>query len=68
MENTHKMTVRLSPVTEYRLDRDYRLDGSRRKNEFIERAITRRGGAAEGKGKTGVEGAVGGRAPGFEQT
>ncbi len=42
MENTHKMTVRLSPVTEYRLDRDYRLDGSRSKNEFIERAITRR--------------------------
>ena len=40
-ENTHKMTIRLSPVTELRLERDYRLDGSRSKNEFIERAITR---------------------------
>ena len=40
-ENTHKMTIRLSPVTEFRLERDYRLDGSRSKNEFIERAITR---------------------------
>ena len=39
-ENTHKMTIRLSPVTEFRLERDYRLDGSRSKNEFIERAIT----------------------------
>ena len=40
-ENTHKMTIRLSLVTEFRLERDYRLDGSRSKNEFIERAITR---------------------------
>ena len=40
-ENTHKMTIRLSPVTEFRLERDYRLDGSRSKNEFIDRAITR---------------------------
>ena len=40
-ENTHKMTIRLSPITEFRLERDYRLDGSRSKNEFIERAITR---------------------------
>lgn len=39
-ENTHKMTIRLSPITEFRLERDYRLDGSRSKNEFIERAIT----------------------------
>ena len=38
-ENTHKMTIRLSPLTEFRLERDYRLDGSRSKNEFIERAI-----------------------------
>lgn len=40
-ENTHKMTIRLSPLTEYRLERDYRLDGSRSKNEFVERAIIR---------------------------
>ena len=39
-ENTHKMTIRLSPITEFRLERDYRLDGSRSTNEFIERAIT----------------------------
>ena len=39
-ENAHKMTIRLSPVTEFRLERDYRLDGSRSKNEFIEKAIT----------------------------
>ncbi len=39
-ENTHKMTIRLSPLTEFRLERDYRLDGSRSKNEFIERAVT----------------------------
>ena len=38
-ENTHKMTIRLSPITEFRLERDYRLDGSRSTNEFIERAI-----------------------------
>ena len=40
-ENTYKMTIRLSPLTEYRLERDYHLDGSRSKNEFIEKAITR---------------------------
>ena len=34
------MTIRLSPLTEFRLERDYRLDGSRSKNEFIEKAIT----------------------------
>ena len=39
-ENTHKMTIRLSSITEFRLERDYRLDGSRSKNEFIEKAIT----------------------------
>ena len=39
-ENTHKMTIRLSPVTEFRLERDYHLDGSRSKNEFVEKAIT----------------------------
>lgn len=38
--NIHKMTIWLSPLTEFRLERDYRLDGSRSKNEFIERAIT----------------------------
>ncbi len=40
-ENIYKMTIRLSPLTEYRLERDYRLDGSRSKNEFIEKAVTR---------------------------
>ena len=40
-ENTYKMTIRLSPVTEYRLERDYPLDGSRSRNEFIEKAIVR---------------------------
>lgn len=40
-ENTYKMTIRLPALTEYRLERDYRLDGSRSKNEFIERAVTR---------------------------
>ena len=40
MENTHKMTIRLSSLTDFRLERDYRLDGCRSKNEFIERAIT----------------------------
>ena len=40
-ENTHKMTIRLSALTEFRLERDYRMDGSRSKNEFIERAIIR---------------------------
>lgn len=38
-KNTCKMTIRLSPLTEFRLDRDYRLDGSRSKNEFIEKAV-----------------------------
>lgn len=40
-ENTHKMTIRLSPLTSYRLERNYRLDGSRSRNEFIEKAVTR---------------------------
>ncbi len=40
-KNTCKMTIRLSPLTEFRLDRDYRLDGSRSKNEFIEKAVVR---------------------------
>lgn len=40
-KNTCKMTIRLSPLTEFRLDRDYRLDGSRSKNEFIEKAVIR---------------------------
>ncbi len=34
-----KMTIRISELTAFRLDRDYRLNGSRSKNEFIERAI-----------------------------
>lgn len=34
-----KMTIRMSELTAFRLDRDYRLDGSRSKNEFIEKAI-----------------------------
>ena len=40
-KNTCKMTIRLSPLTEFRLDRDYRLDGSRSTNEFIEKAVVR---------------------------
>lgn len=40
-KNTYKMTIRLPALTEYRLEQDYRLDGSRSKNEFIERAVTR---------------------------
>jgi len=40
-KNTCKMAIRLSPLTEFRLDRDYRLDGSRSKNEFIEKAVVR---------------------------
>lgn len=40
-ESSYKMTIRLPALTEYRLERDYRLDGSRGKNEFIERAVTR---------------------------
>lgn len=34
-----KMTIRMSELTAFRLGRDYRLDGSRSKNEFIEKAI-----------------------------
>ena len=34
-----KMTIRMSELTAFRLDRDYHLDGSRSKNEFIEKAI-----------------------------
>ena len=44
MRNTkvsNKMTVRLSDLTAYRLERDYQRDGSRSKNEFIEKAIVR---------------------------
>ena len=38
-ENTHKMTIRLSPLAKYRLEVGYKQDGSRSKNDFIERAI-----------------------------
>ena len=38
-ENTHKMTIRLSPLAKYRLEMGYQQDGSRSKNDFIERAI-----------------------------
>ncbi len=40
-KTTHdrKMTIRMSELTAFRLDRNYRLDGSRSKNEFIEKAI-----------------------------
>ena len=38
-ENTHKMTIRLSPLTKYRLEVGYQQDGSRSKNDFIERAV-----------------------------
>ena len=38
-ENTHKMTIRLSPLAKYRLEVGYQQDGSRSKNDFIERAI-----------------------------
>ncbi len=38
-QNTRKMTVRLSSLTDYRLERDYQRAGCRSKNEFIERAI-----------------------------
>ena len=34
------MTIRQSSITEFRFEWDYRLDGSRSKNKFIERAIT----------------------------
>jgi len=38
-KHDRKMTIRISELTAFRLERDYRLDGSRSKNEFIERAI-----------------------------
>lgn len=38
-ENTHKMTIRLSPLAKYRLEVGYQQDGSKSKNDFIERAI-----------------------------
>lgn len=38
---SRKATVRLSELTAYRLETSYRRDGSRSKNEFIERAIVR---------------------------
>lgn len=38
-ENIHKMTIRLSPLAKYRLEVGYKQDGSRSKNDFIERAI-----------------------------
>ena len=38
-ENTHKITIRLSPLAKYRLEVGYQQDGSRSKNDFIERAI-----------------------------
>lgn len=38
-ENSYKMTIRLSPLAQYRLAVGYQQDGSRSKNEFIERAI-----------------------------
>ena len=44
MRNTkvsNKMTVRLSDLTAYRLETSYQRDGSRSKNEFIEKAIVR---------------------------
>ena len=40
-KNGNKMTIRLSVLTDYRLRQGYRRDGSRSKNEFIERAIVR---------------------------
>ena len=40
-EKIYKMTIRLSPLTSYRMERDYCLDGSRSRNEFIEKAVTR---------------------------
>ena len=69
-ENTHKMTIRLSPVTEFRLERDYRLDGSRSKNEFIERAITRYQDLLEAEQNetlpTAIQSAIDGRLGMFE--
>jgi hypothetical protein len=69
-ENTHKMTIRLSPITEFRLERDYRLDGSRSKNEFIERAITRYQDLLEAEQNetlpTAIQSAIDGRLGMFE--
>ena len=69
-ENTHKMTIRLSPITEFRLERDYRLDGSRSKNEFIERAITRHQDLLEAEQNetlpTAIQSAIDGRLGMFE--
>ena len=69
-ENTHKMTIRLSLVTEFRLERDYRLDGSRSKNEFIERAITRYQDLLEAEQNetlpTAIQSAIDGRLGMFE--
>ena len=38
-ESTYKMTIRLSPLAKYRLGVGYQQDGSRSKNDFIERAV-----------------------------
>ena len=38
-ENTYKMTIRLSPLAKYRLEVGCQQDGSRSKNDFIERAV-----------------------------
>ncbi len=38
-KHDRKMTIRMPELTAFRLERDYRLDGSRSKNEFIEKAI-----------------------------
>jgi hypothetical protein len=38
-ESTYKMTIRLSPLAKYRLEVGYQQDGSRSKNDFIERAV-----------------------------
>ena len=69
-ENTHKMTIRLSPITEFRLERDYHLDGSRSKNEFIERAITRYQDLLEAEQNetlpTAIQSAIDGRLGMFE--
>ncbi|MBD5148757.1 MAG: hypothetical protein HDT19_08315 [Oscillibacter sp.] len=70
-ENTHKMTIRLSPLTEFRLERDYRLDGSRSKNEFIERAITHYQDLLEAEQNetlpTALQSAIDGRLEMFEE-
>ena len=64
------MTIRLSPITELRLERDYRLDGSRSKNEFIERAITRYQDLLEAEQNetlpTAIQSAIDGRLGMFE--